>query len=531
MAKETDNGLREQSRQLTIHQALDLAVQHHNAGRFPQAKQIYQQILKAQPNHPAALHLLGVVAYQESDHARAVELISKAIVAKPDYADAHRNLGSVLRDLGRFDEAVASYREALSIKPDYTDAHNNLGSALRDLGRLDEAVASYRNALAIEPDHAGTHNNLGNALRDQGWLDQAIACYNKALATDPSHASAHNNLGSAFRDLGRLDEAFDSYRKALAVKPDHADAHKNLGHLQLLTGDFQNGWENHAWRLRAKSFADRPRQYKKPFWDGSPLDGKTLFVYPEQGYGDAIQFARYVVLVAADADRVVFGVLDPLVHLFSSLGPGIDLLASGEPPPPFDYHTPLLELPRLLKTTLESVPADVPYLAADPEREKQWANRLGSQKGFKIGIAWAGNPKHFNDRNRSVEPTLFRPLTALPDVSIYSLQVGRDGEAGRVFGDDVTDLAPWLSDFADTAAAMKNLDLVLSVDTAVAHIAGALDRPVWTLVPFMPDWRWLLQREDSPWYPSMRLFRQDTQGDWQSVMARVREALIQTADR
>ena len=531
MAKKPDSDGQEQPRRLTLQQVLELAVQHHNAGRFPQAKQIYQQILQSEPDQPVALHLLGVTAYQEQEHTLAVDLITKALAIQPDYADAHRNLGSVLRDLGRSDEAVASFHAALAIRPDYVDAHTNLGSVLRDLGRLDEAVASYHNALAIEPDHAGTHNNLGNALRALGRLDDAFASYHNALRVDPDHAGAHNNLGNAFRDLGQLDEAFASYQKALAIRPDHADAHKNLGHLQLLTGDFQSGWDNHAWRRRATPHALRPRQYEGPLWDGSGLEGKTLFVYPEQGYGDAIQFARYGPLVAERADRVVFGVLDPLFRLFASLGHGIDLLASGTPPPPFDCHTPLLELPRLLQTTLQTVPADVPYLTAAPALEEQWAARLGPREAFRLGIVWAGNPNHFNDRNRTIEPALFRLVTTLPDISVYSLQVGREGEARRVFGNGVSDLAPQFTDFAETAAAIKNLDLVISVDTAVAHIAGALGRPVWILLPFMPDWRWLLERDDSPWYPSMRLFRQETRGDWQSVIERVREALSQTTHR
>ena len=578
---------------LTTRQALDLARQYYNAGQLPEAEDIYQQILKIEPNQPDALHLLGVIASRTGRNDIAVEMIIKALAARPDNAGAHNNLGIALRKLGKLEEAAASYREALTINPDaarthsnlghvlqdlgrldgaaasygkalainpddaeahndlgnvlqnldrpaeavasyhkalavnpdYAEAHNNLGSALQSLGTLDEAVASYYRALAIKPDYAVAHYNLGNALRESGMPDEAAASYDKALALNSEHVDAHNNLGLALQDLGKLDEAAAGFHKALAINPDDADARFNLGILQLLMGDFQNGWQNYDSRWRRKDSSFRPRDYLEPLWDGHALDGKTIFIYWEQGLGDAIQFARTMPLLAARGGRVVFQVQEALLRLFQGSGLAENLIGPDESPPPFDCHASLLDLPRLLNTSLETIPGGPPYLKAPPQHEEEWAERLRPDKRLRLGIAWAGSLGHKNDRNRSVEASLFQPLTEIPGVSVYSLQVGGGDEAEQVFGNTVTDLAPSLTDFADTAAAISNLDLIVSVDTAVAHLAGALGRPVWTLLPFMPDWRWLLDRDDSPWYPTMRLFRQQKRGDWQGVFERVVQAL------
>ena len=500
-------------------------IQVHQAGQLPEAEAIYRQILDIEPDHADANHLLGVIADQVGRHEIAVQLISKAIKKNPIDAAYHCNLGNALHELGRLDEAVASYRKALGINPDYAEAHSNLGNTLHEQGRLDEAVASYRKTLAIKPDLAGAHSNLGNAFTDLGRLDDAVASYHKALALAPNFPEAHSNLGTALKELGRFEDAAASYHQALAIEPDFPEAHEYLGRLRLMMGSFQDGWEDYAWRWRVKDSPLHPRDYEKPFWGGSDLEGQTIFIYPEQGLGDVVQFVRYLPLVAARGGRVVFEVPPHLARLFQGIDGADTLLRGGEPLPPFDSHAPLLDLPRLLNTLLETIPSMTFYLKAAPELEEAWANRLGPWEEFRVGIAWAGNPNHKNDRNRSMEPSLLQPLTEIPGVSVYSLQVGRNGEAVRLFCDNITDLAPFLTDFAETAAVMSNLDLVVSVDTSVVHIAGALGRPVWTLLPFIPDWRWLLERDDSPWYPTMRLFRQEKRGDWKGVIERVSQAL------
>ena len=470
---------------------LEAALSHHQAGRLDQAKPLYAAILSQEPSHAEALRFLDIIAYQEGDSHQAVALIGKAIALRPDFFEAHSNLGLAHHALGQFDEAVASYRKALDIKPDCVEAHNNLGLTLHDLGKLDAAVAGYTKALAIKSDFTEAHNNLGNSLRD----------------------------------LGQLEEAAASYRKALAINPGFAEAHFNLGRLQLLTGGFQDGWKNYAWRWQWHGSGLRPREYQAPFWDGSALDGKTILIYPEQGVGDTIQFARYLPFVEALGARVVFEVPKTLDRLFKGSTYEKYLVGSNETPPSFDCHAPLLDLPRLLNTTLETIPVCDNFLNSPSELREVWSDRIGPSENIRVGIVWAGNPKHANDRNRSIEAALFRPLTEIPGVSTYSLQVGRDGEAAEVFGDRATDIAPFLTDFAETAAAIGQLDLIVTADTSVAHLAGTLRTPVWTLLPFIPDWRWLLERDDSPWYPSMRLFRQRAIGDWAGVFEEVGKAL------
>jgi len=327
----------------------------------------------------------------------------------------------------------------------------------------------------------------------------------------------------------QLEAAAASYATAIGLKPDNPGAHKNLGIISLLQGDFETGWPEYSWRRLEDDPVFKVRNYRPPFWDGEDLTGKTIFVYPEQGLGDIIQFVRYLPMLRQRGGRVAFDIPLPMARLMWDLD-GIDVsLKDGDTLPPFDYHIPLLELPKLLGTTLDTIPAAKAYLHADKDLVEAWGERLGRKEEFRIGLVWGGSPDHLKDRDRSIEPELFRPLVETPGVSALSLMVGRDGEAGRVFGDVVTDLAPDLGDFADTAAAITNMDLVISVDTAVVHLAGALGTMVWTLLPFNSDWRWMLGRDDSPWYPSMRLFRQEKREDWEGIIERVAAELADLA--
>ncbi len=473
-----------------IQQAINRAMQRHKAGELGEAEKLYRQILKVDPRHPYALHFLGLIAHQVGKDHIAEDLITKAI----------------------------------TIKPDFPEAYNSLGLAFAQMDRLEEAVVSYEKSIALVPDNYETHHNLGDVYLKQEHLEDAVSSFQKALEIKPDYAEAHCKLGSAFQKLGQLEDAAAGYNQAIALRPDFPEAHNCLGLLQLLSGDFQNGWQNYFWRW--KVFLT-PRDYKKPLWDGSEFKGKTIFVYPEQGLGDVIQFARYLPLVAASGGRVVFEAPEPLWRLFQDTFSEYELLKPGEIPQQFDCHAPLMDIARLMKTTLESIPNTVPYLRSSPGHEKQWANRLHTGNGFRLGIAWAGKPSNTNDHNRSIEASLLRPLTEIPGVSVFSFQVGRNGEATENFGDKITDIAPHLTDFAHTAAAMNNMDLIISADTSVVHLAGALGQDVWTLLPFLPDWRWLLERDDSPWYPTMRLFRQNKRGDWVTIIERVCEALME----
>jgi len=596
MAENDPNALPPASGQMTVQQALDAAVQYHNAGKFPEAENIYRQILAADPDQPVALNLLGVMAHQVGENEMALDLIGKAITVVPDYAEAHYNLGLTqqalgrtedaaesyrralevqpenpaahynlglaLQDMGRSGDAAESYREAIRLKPDYAeahcnlgralmglgntgeaaeciakaveinpdyaDAHYNLGFALKDAGRLDEAEHSFRRAIALKPDFVDAHGHLGSVLQDQGKPEEAVACFEQALAIRPGYVKALNNLGNALVELGRFDEAAERFEQAIAAEPGNANAECNYGMLLLLRGDFERGLEKYEYRLSPDfAGAGNVRAFAQPKWDGTGLEGKTILLYAEQGAGDALQFVRYAKAVSEQGGTVVLEAPADIKPLLATAA-GIDTIITPEEPlPDFDVHAPLLSLPHLLGTTLGTIPADAPYLSV-PEGASVDLPDPGKRN---VGLVWAGNPAHKNDRNRSIDVAMLAPLLDAPATRFYALQVGdRAGDMEKAgLGDRITDLSPQLSDYAATAAAIGKLDLVVSVDTSVAHLAGALGKPCFVLLPHVPDFRWMLERDDSPWYPALTLFRQPARGDWPSVIAAVREKLVSGA--
>ena len=495
-------------------------------GRLDEAIASYQQALRLKPNDPEAHNNLGLILAKQNKLDEAIARYQQALRLRPNYPEAHSNLGNALQEQGRLDEAVASCQQALRLNPDYPEAHNNLGIVLAKQDKLDEAVASFQQTLRLKPDYPDAHHNLGIVLEKQDKLGEAMASYQQALRLKPDYPEAHNNLGIVLVKQGRLDEAVACYQEALRLKPDYPEAHWNRSLAWLLMGRFEQGWPGYEWRWKCKEFGSLP-PFQPPLWDGSPLNGRTILVHAEQGLGDTLQFIRYVPLVHQRGGRVILMCQPPLIRLLTR-SPGIErLMAHGDPVPEFDVHTPLMRLPGLFGTTLESVPADVPYLEAEPQLVEAWRHRLGSYPGFKIGIVWQGNPKFRLDRFRSTSLIQFAPLARVPGVHLFSLQKGSGAEQLAAATDrfPVTDLGSGLDDFVDTAAVLKNLDLVISVDTAIAHLAGALGVPVWVALPFAPDWRWLMGREDSPWYRTMRLFRQTRPGQWEDVFHRIAEAL------
>jgi tetratricopeptide (TPR) repeat protein len=547
----------------TISEALALAIQHHQAGRLQAAEPIYRQILEVEPDNAEALHLLGVINAQTGNHQLAVEYIYRALAVKPDWAEAQANLGTSLRKQGKLDEAVPFLQRALQLKPDFAMAHNNLGNALKEQGKLDEAVACFRRTLELKPGFAEAHSNLGVALKEQGKLDEAVACFRRALELKPDYTEAFIHLGNALKDQGKTDEAVPCYRRVLELKPDYAMAHNNLGialgdqgklneavacyrralelepdlaetHLNhslasLLTGDFERGWAEYQWRWKTDQCPQRG--FSQLLWDGQPLEGRTILLHAEQGLGDAIQFVRYAALVKRRGGGVIVECPRPLLSLLKNCA-GIDrLVGRGDELPDFDVQAPLLSLPGIFHTSLGDIPAAIPYLFADPVLVECWRRELGRLAGFKIGIAWQVGPKHRNDRDRSIPLDCFEPLARCSGVRLVSLQkhVGVEQLHGVADRFPVIDLGSSLDEasgaFMDTAAVMMNLDLVVTSDTAIAHVAGALGAAVWVAIPFVPDWRWLLKRGDSPWYPTMRLFRQDSRGDWQGVFRKIEAAL------
>jgi Tfp pilus assembly protein PilF len=473
---------------------LRTATAHHQAGQLPQAEAAYRQILQANPNHPVALHLLGVLAAQVGRADVALELIGRALAVDPSNPEAHCNRGKILQESKRPAEAIVSLRQALALRPNYPEALHNLGSAHYALGQLDEAAAAFRQALALRPNYAEVHYNLGSVLAEQAQFAAAIA----------------------------------AYRQCLALTPNFPDAHANLAGMLLLQGDYANGWQEYEWRWKARDFTSPPRHFFQPPWTGTDLAGRTLFVHAEQGVGDTLQFVRYLPLVAARGGRVILEANPELTRLLSANAVAPQILSRGDPLPPFDFHIPLLSLPRIFGTTLATIPASPSYLHADPSLAAGWREKLAALSPRpKVGLAWAGNPQLKFDHLRSPRQlSLLAPLADAP-VDFISLQKGPPAEQTKNPPKKMNlhDFTSQLTDFSDTAALVAGLDLVISSDTAVIHLAGALGKPVWTLLPFIPDWRWQLAGENSPWYPTMRLFRQPRPGDWATPISQAAAAL------
>jgi tetratricopeptide (TPR) repeat protein len=506
--------------------SFDDAVLLHQSGQLDAAETIYRKILAAEPEHASALNLLGVIVHGKGQLQTAVELISKAIAINSSVASFHTNLGNVLLDFGRVEGATEHYRTALALQPEMVSAHNNLGYALLLQGSAHESLEHCDRSLALAPENPEVLTNKGSALLQLGHIDEAVELYEAALREKPGYSHALNNLGNARLDQGCFDLAMRHFDQALAVQPDCAESLLNKAVVQLVHGDFVAGWVNYEARQRMRGAAAHQRSFAQPQWRGEPLDGQRILLHAEQGLGDSIQFLRYVPLVEAAGGVVVLEVQRQLHRLAEGL-PKLDaLLAPGRGLPDFDWHCPLMSLPLAFGTGLDTIPAQVPYLTI-PERERQHAASLGwPATGLRVGLVWSGSPRHRRDRYRSIALSLLEPLLKLPDLHFFSLQVGPSKAQLEDVPFTIIDLAPDPVNLADTAAKIANLDLILTVDTAVAHLAGALGKPVWVMVPFLPDWRWFLEREDSPWYPTMRLFRQPRPGDWDSVIERVHGALL-----
>jgi tetratricopeptide (TPR) repeat protein len=530
------------------------AVERHRAGDLEAAGALYQQVLAADARHAPSLHLLGALAFEIGQIEPAINLIETAIAIDDRVPGFHNDLGEAYRAAGRLDEAAACYVRAIRLDAAHAGALNNLGILLQGAGRYEEAADLHRRAVAIEPGEAATRMNLGaalvaldrpdegaseleaalrlapgdrkvrlnlaNARQTQGRFGEAIALYRALLAEDPNHAEAHVNLGRALTESGRPRDSLACYDAALAQAPDLAGARFNAGLSHLLLGDLARGWEGFAWRWRADAVP--PHGLPGPAWDGGPLNGARLLVHAEQGLGDTIQFARYLKgLAARGAGSVILLCQPALIGLLGRVEGVTKVVGPDDALPDWDIRVPLLELPHLFGTTAATIDGVTPYLPTDPG---PWCQRLAKPS---IGLVWHGRRTHRNDRNRSLPAALLAPLVALPGRHFYSLQ--KDALPGDLAAlaeaGPITDLGEDFADFEALAAAISALDLVITVDTAIAHLAGALGRPVWILLPFAPDWRWQLDRTDSPWYPTARLFRQRRAGGWSDPLAEIRDCL------
>ncbi len=484
----------------TLMQMIAAGLAHHQSGRFAEAKNIYMEVLAADPENFDALHLLGVLAHQFGNHELAVDLIEKAVLRNAENPGAFNNLGEAYKGAKRLDQAERCYRRALELKPDFAEVCSNLGMALKGLGRLDEAVQVYREALDLKPDFVLVHYNLGNVLKDLGELDEAQACFSQALA----------------------------------LKPDFADASTELAKLQLLRGDYQQGLNFFQQSFTpggdGSPAARRERVLQlqgQQRWQDEPLEGRRLLLVAEQGAGDNLMMMRYLPLLAARGlERLLVYATPNLARLFLNMD-GVEVVSMTEPLPvgSFDLFCPMISLPWHFPSELEAIPAETPYLRLPAELSEHWRARLAEVSGAKVGLCWAAGKLSSTHARRSVPLEEFQPLLDVPGLRLVNLQKGKEAAQLPALGWEIFDCMSECRDFQDTAGLIEQLDLVISVDTAVAHLAGAMGKPVWLLNSFESDWRWMLERNDSPWYPSMRIFRQAERGDWHGVIDEISEQL------
>jgi tetratricopeptide (TPR) repeat protein len=499
----------------------------HALRRIDDALMSYDAALALRPDYPDALAGRGATLHDQGRFDAALMSYDRAIALKADHAQALVNRGATLHELGRSDEALKNFDRALAVEPNHAKALTNRGVALHDLGRYHEALAAHDHAIAVRPGDAAALNNRGVTLHRLRQPEEALASYDAALAARPDYAEAFANRGATLYELARFDAASASYDQAIALCPDHADAHFFKGLSSLVTGDFARGWIEYEWRRKAPSARITQRDLPQPRWLGDgDIAGKTILLHSEQGLGDTIQFCRYVPLVAERGGRVILEVERPLRALMTGLAGTALVVAKGDPLPAFDLQCPLPSLPLAFKSRLETIPSTAPYLRVPTQSVETWGALLGTRRGLRIGLAWAGNAKHVRDRDRSMRLRDLSPLLDI-DATFVSLQKEvRAADAEMLTRSNLLRFDRELGDFCDTAALISQLDLVISVDTSIAHLAGALGKPVWILLTHAPDWRWLLDRDDSPWYPSARLFRQRETREWGSVTTRLREALL-----
>jgi tetratricopeptide (TPR) repeat protein len=494
--------------------------------RFGEALVAFDRAIALQPRHAEAHNGRGIALASLQRFDEAITAFDTAVTLKPDYAEACNNRGLVLHDLNRLDAALSSFDRAIALRPDDARMHKNRGALLEDLKRFEDAVDSYDSAIALKPDDADAHINRGAALQNLGQFDQALASFDRAIALNPGSAEAYSNRGVALQDMNRLGAATADFDKAIALRPEFSEASHNLAYCLLKMGRFERGWHLHEWRKRVPKPVGN-RILARPLWLGREnILNATVFVHFEQGLGDTIQFSRYGKLLKERGAQVVMSVQEPLYPLLKQMGPDIRIIKGSEVPSQFDYHCPLMSLPLAFGTTLQTIPCERRYIVADDALRKTWDGRLPPPTRKRIGFVWRGNPIHRNDHNRSIALSSLAPLFGI-DAHWVSLQkelVPGDATVLAAFP-QIAGIGTELQDFSDTAAVIDGLDLVIAVDTSIAHLAGAMGKPVWILLPFNADWRWLANRDDSPWYPSAKLYRQADIGRWDGVVARVQAAL------
>ncbi len=548
-------------------------------GQYEESIGLLKKSLVLDTNQPVAWSNQGIALKNLKKLKESLASFDCAIALQPNYADAYSNKGNTLIELGKFTEALDAFNKAISLRPDYADAYNNRGNALRELKKFDDAVDSFNKAISLRPDFAGAYNNLSMIFHESMKFHQAIECANEAIKLNPAFADAYVCRGLAHHELHHFDEALANCEHAIALKPDlpeaylskgyvlstsfrkysealenfnkaielkdrYADAYRNKSLLKLLLGDYEEGWQLYEYRWKTDSQKSSARTYPQPLWLGNEsLVNKTILIWSEQGLGDTIQFCRYIKMVSNLGAKVIFEVQEPLLQSLSTLEGASEMMPMGANTSRFDFHCPLLSLPLAFKTTIETIPNRIPYLSPDPNKVAYWRQKLGEKSNLRVGLVWSGGfrpdqPKVWSLNKRRNIPLIKLKSLNLPKIDFYSLQKGVEAEEELATlqssgwnGPNIIDFTKELNDYSDTAALIANLDLVISVDTSVVHMTGAIGKPIWILNRFDTDWRWFVDRSDSLWYPTATIFNQPSYGDWDAVVEDVRSKLMGLANQ
>ncbi|MGV0964082.1 MAG: tetratricopeptide repeat protein [Polynucleobacter sp.] len=497
----------------------NLAAAQIKLKKYSGAKQCSERSMELEKNNPETFMNLGLISKEESEYDLALDFFNRAILLNPDQSLAWLNKGATLNQLKRYDEALVSHEKSLAINPGCAEAWANHGITLHELERYDEALASYEKALSLDGNNHEVWSNQGITLHELKRYDDALASYEKAIEINPEYAEAWSNRGFTFNQIGLFQEALTLYEKSIAIKPDHNNAIFNLGLVQLLTGDLMNGWRNHEKRWLRDGAESYRHKKITPLTSLNELAQKRVLVWCEQGYGDTIQFARYIKILINLGAQVIFEVQPLLKDLIQQSFLDCEVIATGNAFHQVDFQVPLLSLPLLFNTEITSIPSDVPYLTSVGSKNIHLKSHLNLEgKKINIGIAFSGNPSHKNDFNRSMDLPLLKPLLKVGNLFVIQKGITEKDQLFLNAHPEIQYLGDQIHSFADTATCVKQMDIIVSVDTSMAHLAGALGLPTYTLLPWVPDWRWLLNREDSPWYPTMEVLRQPCKNDWQSVV-------------
>lgn len=548
------------SNNLSPEQLLQQSQSLQQSGKFKEAAIGFEKLRQLYPTYPPILNSLGIVYFQLGEFKEGCKLLEKSLQLDPRQAVVFYNLGRAYQNQGQFNDAIIAFKKALKIQPDFIDAYERLGVSLYNTGSLEEAnqcfedmvsaspqhpsghngkgltlyamgryeaaLISFKRALVINNNLPEIHNNIGLALHKLNRWDDAITHFNQALQLNPNHADAYSNRGLTLQALQKTNEAINDFNRCLEIAPDHADANWNKGIFKLSLGEYEEGWKLYEWRW--KSFSKKwARHYNKPLWLGKEsLEGKRILIYPEQGYGDFIQFYRYIPQLQALGAKVILETPAPLITLIADSSTDVEIIESVKRTPRFDFQCPIMSLPLAFKTNLNNIPTILPYLFIADEKNKKWEGKLGLKTKKRIGIAWSGSKEHKNDHNRSI---LLEKVTEILDLDyeFHSLQKEIRSSDKEVFSQSkIKDHSEELIDFSETGALISNMDLIISVDTAAAHLSGALDKNIFILLPFSSDYRWLINRPDSPWYRSVKLFRQSKVDVWDETLKHLKKEII-----